>query len=39
MPTYMNFTLEEVDVGTYENIELITLDVKVIDAMMKLSKS
>ena len=36
MPAYMNFNLEEVDVGTYSNIELITLDAKVIDAMRKL---
>jgi len=36
MPSYMNFSLEEVDVGTYSNIELIELDAKVIDAMRKL---
>lgn len=36
MPSYMNFSLEEVEIGTYSNIELITLDAKVIDAMRKL---
>lgn len=32
----MNLSLEEVGIGTYSNIALITLDAKVIDAMHKL---
>lgn len=32
----MNLSLEEVGIGTYSNIELISLDAKVIDAMHKL---
>ena len=32
----MNLSLEEVGIGTYSNIELISLDAKVIDAMRKL---
>ncbi|KAK4337381.1 hypothetical protein RND71_043867 [Anisodus tanguticus] len=35
-PFYMDLTLEEVQVGTYSDIELSTMDTKLIDVMKKL---
>ena len=36
MPYYMNYTMKELNIGTYKEIALTTMDTKLIDVMLKL---